>query len=241
MKRVAIALLAATGLSVGFSQIASAADLPVKGPVYTVPVAAPPYNWTGFYVGAHAGYSWSGGSSSYDNPALAGFDINMKPSGALGGVQGGFNYQLPNNIVVGVEADFSWADISDTIPDTLGNALHHPGWPNLTITSKTDYGGTARARLGYAFGQFLPYLTGGYAWTHANISATDGSLSESANYSGWTIGGGTEYAFTEHVAVKAEYLHSEFGSHDFFSGKPYSSTSKPNSDTVRVGINFRPW
>ena len=124
---------------------------------------------------------------------------------------------------------------------TLGNALHHPGWPNLTITSKTDYGGTARARLGYAFGQFLPYLTGGYAWTHANVSATDGPLSETANYNGWTIGGGAEYGFTERVSVKAEYLHSEFGSHDFFSGKPYSSTSKPNSDAFRVGINFRPW
>ena len=69
MKRLAIALLAVAGLSVGLGQIASAADLPVKAPVYTVPVAAPAYNWTGFYVGAHAGYSWSGGSSSYDNPA----------------------------------------------------------------------------------------------------------------------------------------------------------------------------
>jgi outer membrane immunogenic protein len=60
MKRLAIALLAVTGFSVGLSQIASAADLPVKAPVYKAPVykalIGSTYNWTGCYVGGNVGY-----------------------------------------------------------------------------------------------------------------------------------------------------------------------------------------
>lgn len=52
----------------------------------SMPAAA---SWTGFYVGAHAGYAWSDTSSSYTNSALSSFDVNMKPSGEFGGVQAG--------------------------------------------------------------------------------------------------------------------------------------------------------
>jgi outer membrane immunogenic protein len=230
-----VALVAVTALVAGVAGNAFAADLPLKAPPRAMP--APAFNWTGFYIGAHAGYSWGSGTSTYVDPALAAFDINMKPKGFLGGVQAGYNHQFSNNVVLGIEADVSWADITDSIPYTLAAyAMHGPN----TISSKTDYAGSIRGRLGYAFGQVMPYLTGGYAVAHASITATDGPLHADATYRGWVFGGGAEYAATKNVSIKAEYLHSEFGSHTYFEGAAYASTSTPTSDTVRVGINFRP-
>ena len=69
MKRLAIALLAVTGLSVGASQIASAADLPVKAPpVFAAPA---PWSWTGFYVGGHIGTGWGDVTAGGSNTSFA--------------------------------------------------------------------------------------------------------------------------------------------------------------------------
>lgn len=228
-------LIAAALSAVSFGALA--ADLParVAAPApYLSPVVAS--NWTGFYVGVHAGYSWTSGTSAYSAVRLSTFDINAKPDGIVGGAQVGYNYQFSNNVVVGVEADLSGADIKDTIPDRLSAFQLRAG---NTITAKTDYTATARARLGYAMGSFLPYITGGYALAHSKVSATDGALSDNAVFQGWTIGGGAEYALSSNVSLKAEYLHTMFRSHTFFAGQSYASTAKPKSDTARVGVNYK--
>ncbi|MDB5596795.1 MAG: outer membrane protein Omp31 precursor, partial [Hyphomicrobiales bacterium] len=213
---------------------ALAADLPSRivapSAPYLSPVAS---NWTGFYVGVHAGYDWTSGKSAYINSQLSAIDVNTKPDGIVGGAQVGYNYQFSNNVVVGVEADLSGAGIKDTIADRASRTLGN------TITAKIDYTATVRARLGYAMGAFLPYLTGGYAMAHSKVSATDGPLSASATLQGWTIGGGAEYALTSNVSLKAEYLHTMFRSHTFFANQSYASTAKPNSDTVRIGVNYK--
>lgn len=193
-------------------------------------------SWTGFYVGAHAGYAWSDTSSSYTNPGLNSFDINMKPSGEFGGVQAGYNYQLPNNIVLGVETDISLSNVADTIHDSLGSTVHGG---NQSITSRAEYSGSVRARLGYAMGNCLPYITGGYAYSHSRISATDGPLSTDATFSGWAIGGGADYALSENVSFRAEYIHAEFGSKTIFAGAAYESKTEPSSDAVRIGLNYK--
>ncbi|HSV23009.1 MAG TPA: hypothetical protein VLJ17_08270, partial [Xanthobacteraceae bacterium] len=59
MRISACALLISAILGLGLPQAASAADLPVKAPVYKAPIAVPVYNWTGFYVGANIGGAWS--------------------------------------------------------------------------------------------------------------------------------------------------------------------------------------
>ena len=60
MKRLVRVFLAVTAITLGFGQIVSAADLPVKAPV--APVAAP--DWTGFYIGLNTGGSIGTGSAS---------------------------------------------------------------------------------------------------------------------------------------------------------------------------------
>jgi outer membrane immunogenic protein len=102
---------------------AMAADMPTKAPP---PIAAPIYNWTGFYLGAHAGYRWANGdltSAAYifDPPFLfidpvafparsESYDLN----GGIVGVHGGYNYQFAPNWLVGVEGDWTWGKASDS-------------------------------------------------------------------------------------------------------------------------------
>lgn len=79
--------------ALSFSAPAQAADVPIQ---YK---AAPAYNWTGFYVGAHLGYGWGDAS---------GIDID----GFVGGAQIGFNWHLSRNWVIGLETDISGTDVN---------------------------------------------------------------------------------------------------------------------------------
>ena len=69
MRHFSLALLAAVS-TIALTQFASAADLPVKGPVYKAPVVAPIYNWTGFYIGGDGGYSWEKSSGTLATTAV---------------------------------------------------------------------------------------------------------------------------------------------------------------------------
>src|SRR5208282_1719500 len=102
------ALLAAGGGAI-------AADLPTtKGPP-PAPVVAP-YNWNGFYIGANVGGGWEsdGASITNNDPGWFGAAFaagatpnhySLSPSGLLGGVQAGYNWQVSPSFVAGLEAD----------------------------------------------------------------------------------------------------------------------------------------
>jgi outer membrane immunogenic protein len=97
---------------------ASAADVPVRGPVYKA-APAPVFNWTGFYFGGHIGYGWG--------DTLVGGDMD----GFLGGVQAGYNWQLSRNWVFGIEADISGTDLNNAVPahvDYLGTLRARVGY-----------------------------------------------------------------------------------------------------------------
>ena len=190
MKKYLLASVAALGLVAAGA--ASAADLPSrKGPV-AAPVYMPPaFSWTGFYVGANAGYGW--GNVNANGWANVG-DLD----GFVGGGQIGYNYQM-GQFVLGLEADLQGADLSS------GNNL---GLLNV----KTDYFGTVRARVGVAFDRFMPYITGG--WAYGNVKTSIPTLAFSSDRShtgGWTVGGGVEYAFTNNLIGGVEYLYVDLG------------------------------
>src|SRR5450759_2373628 len=91
MRKIIVALLAATTLGVG---AAAAADISRRAPapMYS---PAPVFSWTGFYVGANAGYGWASTDSGLS-------DMN----GFVGGGQIGYNWQGASPLVLGIEADF---------------------------------------------------------------------------------------------------------------------------------------
>jgi outer membrane immunogenic protein len=195
VKHLAIALLAATGLSVGVSQIASAADLPVKAPIDKAPVAIP-FSWTGFYIGGSAGYGW--GRSGDVNPitsvnyltapsaaviattgamaAAVPGSLPISPRGFIAGGAFGYNYQV-SRVVWGIEADFSAANIQGS--QSGGATASIPGFAPDTVTStaaasqKLDFLGTVRGRLGITpIDSLLVYGTGGLAYGHVSSSTT---------------------------------------------------------------------
>jgi outer membrane immunogenic protein len=235
------------------------------------PAASQETNWTGLYFGAHAGYGgadWDGYvGTTAGAPAGTIIPGSNDPSqtlsdeGGFGGAQVGFNWQLQNRIVLGIEADISWSDIegSDTF-DAGGPSPASSLWRKPHDLSLDQFG-TVRARVGYAAGNLMPYVTGGFAW-----GRTDGDLavayypagsstpfgtsyaSTDENHTGWTLGGGIEWALMPNISIKAEYLHIDLGTEEYqfkgtvFNGAPFETDSFKSDlvvDTVRVGLNYR--
>ena len=95
----------------------------------TTPVQpADRFVWTGGYVGVQAGHAW--GTSTYDVDITAAF-IPYNPDGWFGGIFAGYNYQISNGVVVGVEGDINFAGIESgrkgglnpgQTPSAFGNA-----------------------------------------------------------------------------------------------------------------------
>ncbi|HEY4140068.1 MAG TPA: outer membrane protein [Pseudolabrys sp.] len=211
-------ILLASAALVSFAGAASAADMPARMPMKAVPYLAV-YNWTGFYVGANIGYGWgrdtAGGSSTSLN-------------GVIGGGQIGYNWQM-NNLVLGLETDFQG---SGQRADATGGGA--------TLTERVRYFGTVRGRLGYAWDRTLVYVTGGYAYTNVGADLTFGGLTASSNTtkSGYTVGGGVEYAFAGPWSVKAEYLYVDSGTTTLTVGG-ISGDVHVKNNIGRIGINYR--
>jgi outer membrane immunogenic protein len=231
MPRILPSTLAPVVLAATVS-VAGAADIyrrppappppPPPAPVYA-PV--PYYNWTGFYVGLNGGGAW-GSSSSFDFPG--GPSVPVDVSGWLAGGTLGFNYQV-GPVVLGIEGDIDASGIRGSSACPGGFACQ----------IRNDWLGTARGRIGYAFNQFLPYLTGGLAV--GNLNATIPGLGSSSNTNtGWTIGAGVEVALTRNWSLKAEYLYVDLGSFDCTGcGAAAPPGVGLTTNVVRGGVNSR--
>src|SRR5690348_11195859 len=112
----------------------NAADIPVKAP--PMPAMAT-YSWTGLYIGGEGGGVWRG---HYDwAPEFP--SIHGGLDGGFGGGTIGWNWQPNKYIVIGVEGDWSWADIKG---DMVGGSCS----VNFSCSAKIESFGTARARFG---------------------------------------------------------------------------------------------
>jgi high affinity Mn2+ porin len=187
------------------------------------PPAVAAYDWTGAYLGGHFGY----GMDSFGPVTNPGF---------VGGFQAGYNFQLPNNVVLGLDADLSFP-----------SPIDRPVTGRAPFNTAFDYFGTARPRIGYAFGSFLPYLAGGAAWgqTKVNINDTDGNLiaSKSATHVGWSAGAGIEYALMGNWTAKVEYNYVDLGPKTYgldIAAQP-TRTVDPKVHIVELGLNYRLW
>jgi outer membrane immunogenic protein len=224
---------------------ASAADLAVKARP-AVPAVAPPFSWTGPYAGIAGGYGW-GHSDHSDVCAIGdgndceGGDGSFKMTGGLVGGTVGQNWQW-GSWVVGIESDFSWADISGS--SNVCGPFPNSRFPRECGT-KLDFLGTLRGRLGIPIGPnngWLPYVTGGYAY--GQVKAWDNFLpTNGSDYrSGWTVGGGIEALFAPNWTFKVEYLWVDLGSKAMFDINltptiPESVSVRTNM--IRVGINYQ--
>ena len=195
---------------------AHAADIARPAPVQPVPQVAPvPFSWSGLYLGINGGY---------------GFGRDGLSGGLVGG-QIGYNWQT-GPLVLGLESDLDWAHISGSRSDA---ACAPPGGGNCR--TRQDWLGTTRGRLGYAFGSWLPYVTGGAAY--GDIKLDQPGRSDTATRLGWTAGAGVEYSLSKNWSAKVEWLHLDLGTASFMGAASSTPVSTPaKDDIVRAGINY---
>jgi outer membrane immunogenic protein len=215
-------------------------------PVYKSPATVA--GWTGFYLGAHGGYGWNDRTTTFlDNVIGVYPDAAFDVEGGIGGIQAGYNWSLVSRWVGGVEADLSLGHIEGNGAAT-SNFFFGGFFPDtITVSEKTKWFGTARARVGWLItDQFLVYGTGGIAYGRvqqdANLMSTGAYFNglvggvgysctvgipcytgtSSERLTGWTAGGGTEWALGR-WSLKAEYLYVNFGERAF----PMTATATP--------------
>jgi outer membrane immunogenic protein len=251
-------LLVGTALLTLVSGSAMAADLgrPAPAPVYTkAPPPAPLFTWTGFYIGGNIGAAWA---QHNWNDNFFGLNFNNGTSNAvfIGGGQVGGNYQI-NNFVIGVEGTFDWAanNNNNNIGVIVPAGILGIGGHTLQVTANDKWIATVAARLGVAYDRVLFYAKGGGAWVGANsLTITDvntgASITGSTNntLSGFLVGGGIEWAFTNNWTVKAEYDYIGLGNRTFtvpvgapfpvLVGDTFTTSGTNNVQMATVGINF---
>lgn len=211
---------------------AQAADLPSdKGPALYAP-PPPVFSWTGFYVGATAG-----GAFNRESVSVGPFgSLSTNPAGFVGGGEAGFNYQFPaSNVVLGGETDFQ----GSTLRANYGTLATAAG--PLSASSRLDWWGSARARLGLSFGNVLPFVTGGFAYgdPHENVTLGPNNFSTGGVRTGWTAGAGVEYAITHNLTAKAEYLYTDLGSVSTPLAGAGTAHTRTAFHAVRAGLNWK--
>ncbi|MBX3569394.1 MAG: porin family protein [Rhizobiaceae bacterium] len=231
-------VLAALALLVAGSSAALAADAVVADIPAPAEQPAPVFSWTGLYLGGNVG--WAGGGRDRIGlfaPGYVGSYGDVGPSGVFGGAQIGYNWQL-NNWVVGLEADIQFSGADETV-------VAADGARTVTTESDVRWFGTIRPRLGYAFGpenRLLVYGTGGLAYGQVRYSITSTAPASTATnkdtYTGYTVGGGAEYAFTDNWTGRLEYQYVNFGQQAVSNGV-ITTFATPNFHTVRIGLNYK--
>jgi outer membrane immunogenic protein len=256
MKRISIGMAAVVSLLATSAFAADLAPRPyTKAPVIPVVI----YDWTGFYIGGNAGYSWGRektdgnltGTSSVSvfrtaGPTLlAGFPVvtplatlpltgRANVNGFVGGGQAGYNWQR-GTWLFGLEADIQGSDERATA-DVCTVAGCPPGTTFLTGNYKLDWFGTARGRVGFLpTERVLLYATGGLAYGHLSANAPLIPLSWGTTHAGWTVGAGVEAAIDQHWSVKLEYLYMDLG--NVGSGAVATTGIVNALNTPSVGFN----
>jgi outer membrane immunogenic protein len=238
---MAVTRIAAGGvaLSVLFAGLASAADMPVKAvPKAAVPVPA----WEGFYVGGHVGYGF--GVSQFNRDATGGlpngFSTNFLSShGVTGGALAGYNHMLTSRVLIGLEGDASWSDI--TFRTDFPDGFFGSGG-TTKFDTKMSY--AARARLGFLLTpETLLFASGGWVRSKYDFlfSLSDLGISESGSrwVDGWQIGAGMETSLYGNWGARLEYLHSFYKTDTVVTQAFGALQTKESVGVGRVALIYR--
>jgi outer membrane immunogenic protein len=228
-----VAALTAAGLSAGIGVSASAADLP-PAPGYAKAPIAPAYNWTGCYVGVHAGggiigTSFINGTGSTDGGG-----------GALAGGQAGCNYQA-GQFVFGLEGEGAWSGITDRFHEISTDGFTE------TQTGRNRWDADLALRVGFAVDRALVYgkagaAFGSFEFTDDESFFSSSSHGQSTTLNGLLLGAGVEYAFASNWTAKLEYNVIDFVAKDISftsSDGPFTESQSAKKQIVKVGVNYR--
>jgi outer membrane immunogenic protein len=247
---------------------AMAADMPLKAPP---PPPVPVFTWAGCYLGGSVGGIWrqtdnvgigvaDGGSGAAAAAAAGALPtaFSYGSSSFIAGGQAGCNYQAAN-WVFGIETDMSGAKLNGS--QSIATNIP-PFFPAVSSVSQdTNWIGTTRGRLGWAWGNVLLYGTGGvayantsYAYALSNVAGggpVATAASDASTRLGWTAGGGVEVGFGA-WSLKGEYLYYDLGSHTLTAAcstliggctgiapSLFFAHFRDNGSIARVGLSYR--
>lgn len=228
-------LVALGGITLVFSVSADAADIAAARPDMAQPAA---YSWNGVYVGANFGGAFSVENESIGSALLgAAASFSANPTGVLGGLQLGYNFQFSPQWVIGFEGELDWTTAENT--SNIGNT-----GVTGTLTSDHNWYDTLTGRLGYAVGPALLYAKGGGAlmnadYTFSATGAVNGLSSVNATRTGWTVGAGIEGMLAPNWSAKVEYDFLDFGTGNY--GVPVAGSAigvNTQVHEVKIGINY---
>lgn len=213
--------------------------------------AASAYDWTGFYAGGYvAATAFETDTADYwcwyacDAPGDSEIEFSI-------GAQGGYNWQVGENFVTGIEADIATgAKSSETINYSSDSGVRWKSeWKWLL---------TVRGRAGLNVNRTMVYVTGGVAFADGDFSAREfysGDFPDEAKTSktltGLVGGAGIEHALTDTLRLKVEVLSivmpkeeacwRELGDSECWAGENANDDYvhwKTSGTSVRLGLNW---
>lgn len=202
MSKLLLGAVAGSALLLSAPVFAADLNEPIPQAPYAAPVTSSAFDWTGAYVGANVGYTWA------NQAAGAGKDHD----GVVGGVFAGYNYQMPNNVVVGGEGEVAYGGAD----------------PLATWT------GAVRGRAGYAFDNILVYGTAGGLVGQGEMK-NNGANNTRTHY-GYQVGAGVEAALTQNITARAEYLYTGTNTRNYGSAGGDGDLS---GNAVKLGVAYK--
>ena len=247
-----LTLLLVGAIVLASAKSASADDILVtKAPAIPHSDAAA-YNWNGFYAGVHIGVAWGSSNWTEQPDGLAGsLNLFQTPNpfsefgSWFGGVQAGYDYMLPNRVVVGVAADVSAPSFQNLNGLSIGGAstFISPTLGQESMSETVLDMGTVRGRIGYAPGDWLLYATGGFAWTYDQLTVTQANGATDTPFLwrfGWVAGAGVELPLTRTWTAGLEYLYTHYGNSTVgFANAGQEFLSDLAVQELRVTLNYR--
>lgn len=200
-------------------------------PAVAADVMSPvPHDWSGAYIGVQAGYGWGDTTPALGNNITR----DLEYDGFIGGLEAGYQHQS-GNLVLGAEIDGSFSDIQGHLNSIVVPCILAPG-----CDADVDWLGTARARVGYAFDNIMPFVTGGLAFggVKGTFNSPACTCSVDDTPFGYTLGGGVEWAINDSWSAKAEYLYVNLGKPDIDGDPVFVKVNDYDFSIVRVGFNY---
>jgi outer membrane immunogenic protein len=244
-------------LGAALGALAAVSPATAKPPV---PPMMPANDWTGFYIGGNAGYSWGTGNWGFVQPSFTSFGLccalptaigdSHNINGAIGGVQAGYNQQY-GSWVLGLVTDFQWS--GETGSSSFAVSAPGEGFKG-TISSKIQWFGTTRANAGLLFANTWVYATAGIAYASVNVSGAGicacvsgftMSFDQTELRTGPAFGVGIQGKITSMPSLTwmVEYLHIDYGTITvdgvMVGLGPFTFSDHVTDNVIRAGLNWK--
>ena len=160
---------------------------------------------------------------------------NLKTRGPQLGFFGTLGYVFDNNLYLGGEVGYLWANTKDTICDTTGNGMLE--CLTLKMGTSWDFVG----HVGYAMSGFLPFIKFGAAVTKFKGEGSHGmpnpaSGSTSKYVSGFQVGAGIDIQLTDYLWGGLSYDYTWYPSFWYMISTVHNVKIHPRTNTVRLRL-----